>query len=76
MSEYIKLHPQQELHEEQVYEEEPRDLQDAPEPPVQSGDWIELFDESSQMFYYENIVTAVTTWDKPADFVVCPCLKP
>lgn len=29
------------------------------------GDWEEMWDESSQCFYYDNLLTGVTSWDKP-----------
>jgi len=29
------------------------------------GDWIELWDDGTQLWYYENLVTGETTWDKP-----------
>lgn len=33
------------------------------------GDWVELWDDSSQCTYYENLVTGVTTWDRPEGWV-------
>lgn len=35
------------------------------------GDWIELWDDGTQLWYYENISTGETTWDKPTGWTVC-----
>jgi hypothetical protein len=33
------------------------------------SDWTEIWDESSQRYYYYNTVTQLTTWDKPSIIV-------
>jgi len=32
------------------------------------GDWTAHWDDSSQAYYYENVVTGETTWDQPTDY--------
>lgn len=41
----------------------------APGGATQSGDWVELWDDSNACYYYENLATGVTSWDKPPGFV-------
>lgn len=45
-------------------------------PPVspaggatQWGDWVELWDDGNNCYYYENLSSGQTSWDKPAGFV-------